>query len=73
MVHNQTFQYLPLSVDIPFLAPPLGFDEQTNHTLKTAMGKSLDGLQEWWEDNLKVILFAIRALLLTIRHLHRNV
>ncbi|KAK6324464.1 hypothetical protein J4Q44_G00038060 [Coregonus suidteri] len=21
---------------------------------KTAMGKSLDGFQEWWEDNLKV-------------------
>ncbi|XP_029605528.1 uncharacterized protein LOC115191766 [Salmo trutta] len=33
-------------------------DERTNHTLKTAMGKSLDGFQEWWEGNLKFILFA---------------
>ncbi|KAK6293455.1 hypothetical protein J4Q44_G00357810 [Coregonus suidteri] len=35
-----------------------GLDEWTNQTLKNAMGKSLDGYQERWEDNLKVILFA---------------
>ena len=33
-------------------------DERTNQTLKIAMGKSLDGFQEQWEDNLKVNLFA---------------
>lgn len=30
-------------------------DERTNGT---AMGKSLDGYQEWWKDNLMVIIFA---------------
>ncbi|KAK6328927.1 hypothetical protein J4Q44_G00009050 [Coregonus suidteri] len=34
------------------------FDEWTNQTLKTAMGKSLDWYQEGWQNNLKVILFA---------------
>ena len=33
-------------------------DERTNHTVKRTIGKSLDGHQERWEDNLKVILFA---------------
>ncbi|KAK6315700.1 hypothetical protein J4Q44_G00132240 [Coregonus suidteri] len=33
-------------------------DERTNQTLKTTMGKSLYGYQEWWENNLKVIIFA---------------
>ncbi|KAK6293247.1 hypothetical protein J4Q44_G00367480 [Coregonus suidteri] len=31
-----------------------GLDEWTNQTLKTAMGKSLDGYQDRWEDNLKI-------------------
>ncbi|KAK6321727.1 hypothetical protein J4Q44_G00087030 [Coregonus suidteri] len=41
-----------------FPTPSLMFGEWTNQTLKTAMGKSLDGYQEWWENNLKVIIFA---------------
>ena len=47
-----------MSIDIPFLHPPPGFDERTNQTAKNVMGKSLDGYQERWEDKLKVILFA---------------
>ncbi|KAJ8396529.1 hypothetical protein AAFF_G00018350 [Aldrovandia affinis] len=31
-----------------------GLDERTNQTLKRAIGKSLDGHQEQWEDNLKI-------------------
>ena len=34
------------------------FGEWTKQTLKTAMGKSLNGYQERWENNPKVILFA---------------
>ncbi|KAJ8335463.1 hypothetical protein SKAU_G00388050 [Synaphobranchus kaupii] len=35
-----------------------GLDERTNQTLKRAIGKTLDGHQERWEDKLKEIVFA---------------
>ncbi|XP_063049345.1 KRAB-A domain-containing protein 2-like [Engraulis encrasicolus] len=35
-----------------------GLDERTNQTLKRAIGKTLEGSQERWEDNLKEVLFA---------------
>ncbi|XP_048093482.1 uncharacterized protein LOC125291015 [Alosa alosa] len=35
-----------------------GLDERTNQTLKRAIGKTLDGHQNRWEDNLKNIVFA---------------
>ena len=35
-----------------------GLDERTNQTLKISIGKTLDGLQERWEDQLKEIVFA---------------
>ncbi|KAL2098431.1 hypothetical protein ACEWY4_007638 [Coilia grayii] len=35
-----------------------GLDERTNQTLKIALGKTLEGYQERWEDNLKEVLFA---------------
>ncbi|KAG5284480.1 hypothetical protein AALO_G00027180 [Alosa alosa] len=35
-----------------------GLDERTNQTLKKAIGKTLKGYQESWEDKLKEIVFA---------------
>lgn len=35
-----------------------GLDERTNQTLKRAIGKTLDGHQERWEDKLKETVFA---------------
>ncbi|KAJ8348856.1 hypothetical protein SKAU_G00274450 [Synaphobranchus kaupii] len=35
-----------------------GLDERTDQTLKRAIGKTLDGHQERWEDKLKEIVFA---------------
>lgn len=35
-----------------------GLVERTNQTLKRAIGKTMDGHQERWEDNLPKIVFA---------------